>query len=77
MSGARSSQQQQQDHHHQQQHQPLFPKQATVAFSSPMHLTNTTQLASSGVRGAWLELQILRLTMVWFRMVGYRVEEWP
>lgn len=54
MSGARSSQQQQQDHHQQQQQQqqPLFPKQATVAFSSPMHLTNTTQLASSGVRGA-------------------------
>ena len=48
-------QQQQQDHLHQQQQQqqqqqqPLFPKQATMAFASPMHLTNTTQ---NGVRGA-------------------------
>uniref|UniRef100_F6HQA3 BZIP domain-containing protein n=1 Tax=Vitis vinifera TaxID=29760 RepID=F6HQA3_VITVI len=64
MSGARSSQQQQQDHHHQQQHQPLFPKQATVAFSSPMHLTNTTQLASSGVRGANGGLQSGGMAMI-------------
>ncbi|KAK9286194.1 hypothetical protein L1049_014578 [Liquidambar formosana] len=39
-------QQQQQQHHH------LFPKQATVAFASPMHLVNNAQLASPGNRGA-------------------------
>lgn len=44
VTGARSSQQQQ------QQQPPLFPKQATVAFASPVHLTNTTQLASPTVR---------------------------
>lgn len=35
----------------QQQQAPLFPKQATVAFASPMNLVNTTQLSSPGARG--------------------------
>lgn len=35
----------------QQQQAPLFPKQATVAFTSPMNLMNTTQLSSPGARG--------------------------
>ncbi|XP_038722426.1 bZIP transcription factor TRAB1-like [Tripterygium wilfordii] len=47
-------QQQQQLHHHQplqQRHQqPIFPNQATVAFSSPMHLASSAQLASPSVR---------------------------
>ncbi|NP_001311979.1 ABSCISIC ACID-INSENSITIVE 5-like protein 4 [Nicotiana tabacum] len=33
-----------------QQAQPLFPKQTTVAFASPMQLGNTAQLASPGTR---------------------------
>ncbi|KAJ0011129.1 hypothetical protein Pint_34404 [Pistacia integerrima] len=55
--GVRSSQQPQQLQQHQYQHpqqqQPLFPKQATVAFASPMNLMNTTQLTgnSPGARG--------------------------
>lgn len=35
----------------QQRQQPLFPKQATVAFSSPNNLVNNLQLASPGKRG--------------------------
>ncbi|KAF8406312.1 hypothetical protein HHK36_008398 [Tetracentron sinense] len=35
----------------QQQQQQLFPKQATVAYASPMHLANTSQLASPGMKG--------------------------
>ncbi|GKV01571.1 hypothetical protein SLEP1_g14118 [Rubroshorea leprosula] len=43
--------------HHQQppqQQQPQlpFPKQANVAFAPPMHLVNTTQLASPGAKGS-------------------------
>uniref|UniRef100_A0A5B7AFV7 Putative ABSCISIC ACID-INSENSITIVE 5-like protein 5 isoform X2 n=1 Tax=Davidia involucrata TaxID=16924 RepID=A0A5B7AFV7_DAVIN len=44
--GVRSSQQQL------QQLQPLFPKQATGSFASPMHLASNAQLASPGTRGA-------------------------
>ncbi|TYG80965.1 hypothetical protein ES288_D02G259500v1 [Gossypium darwinii] len=36
----------------QQQPQPLFPKQQVVAFAPPMHLMNTTQLASPGAKGS-------------------------
>ncbi|XP_059647797.1 ABSCISIC ACID-INSENSITIVE 5-like protein 7 [Cornus florida] len=51
--GARSCQlQQQQQQLQQQQQQQLFPKQATLAFASPMHLVNNGQLASPGTRGA-------------------------
>ncbi|XP_017253008.1 ABSCISIC ACID-INSENSITIVE 5-like protein 7 isoform X2 [Daucus carota subsp. sativus] len=46
-SGIMSQQQVQQ----QQRQQPLFPKQATVAFSSPNNLVNNSQLASPGTRG--------------------------
>ncbi|XP_052173351.1 bZIP transcription factor 46 [Diospyros lotus] len=46
ISGTGSSQQQLQ----QQQHQPLFPKQTTLAFGTPMPLVNNTQLASPGIR---------------------------
>lgn len=45
LGGIRSSQQQL------QQQQPLFPKQATVAFASPMHLVNNGQLASPRTSG--------------------------
>ncbi|KAF5448156.1 hypothetical protein F2P56_028714 [Juglans regia] len=43
--GLRASQQQI------QQQQPLFPKPATVAFASPIHLVNNAQLASPQSRG--------------------------
>lgn len=36
----------------QQQQQPLFPKQATVAFATPINLVNTTELSSQGGRGS-------------------------
>lgn len=36
----------------QQQQQPLFPKPTNVAFASPMHLVNSAQLASPGVRSS-------------------------
>lgn len=36
----------------QQQQQPLFPKQATVAFASPVHLVNGGQLTSPASRGS-------------------------
>ncbi|KAF8405014.1 hypothetical protein HHK36_009910 [Tetracentron sinense] len=66
VNGVRSSQQQQQQqqqHHQQQQQQQqqqlqqlqqqqqLFPKQANAAYASPMHLANTVQLASPGMKG--------------------------
>ncbi|KAF8377545.1 hypothetical protein HHK36_030927 [Tetracentron sinense] len=35
----------------QQQQQQIFPKQTTVAYASPMHLANSAQLASTGMRG--------------------------
>lgn len=46
-------QQPQQHPYHQPQppQQPLFPKQATVAFATPVNLVNTTQLNSPGARG--------------------------
>ncbi|GMY06055.1 ABSCISIC ACID-INSENSITIVE 5-like protein 7 [Fagus crenata] len=47
--GLRSSQQQIQQL---QQQQPLFPKPATVAFASPVHLVNNAQLANPGNRGS-------------------------
>lgn len=48
--GVRSSQQPQ-PQQQQYQQQPLFPKQATMAFASPMNLVNATQLTSPGARG--------------------------
>lgn len=49
--GARSTQQQPLQHHQQfQLHQPLFPKQTTLAFASSMQLGNNAQQASSGAR---------------------------
>ncbi|GMI83664.1 DC3 PROMOTER-BINDING FACTOR 5, abscisic acid responsive elements-binding factor 3 [Hibiscus trionum] len=46
--GAKSSHSQQQ----QQQHQPIFPKQQTVAFGPAMHLINPSQFVSPGARGS-------------------------
>nr|GMC83340.1 ABSCISIC ACID-INSENSITIVE 5-like protein 7 [Ipomoea batatas] len=47
----RSTQQQPLQHHQQLQlHQPLFPKQTTLTFASPMQLGNNAQQASSGAR---------------------------
>ncbi|KAA8545870.1 hypothetical protein F0562_020679 [Nyssa sinensis] len=37
---------------HQHQQQPFFPKQATVAFASPLHLVSNAQLSSPGTRAA-------------------------
>ncbi|XP_044491129.1 ABSCISIC ACID-INSENSITIVE 5-like protein 7 [Mangifera indica] len=51
--GVSSSQQPQQLQQHQyqpQQQGPLFPKQATVAFASPVNLVNTTQLTGTSPR---------------------------
>ncbi|KAF8410070.1 hypothetical protein HHK36_002592 [Tetracentron sinense] len=45
--GVRSPQQPPQ----QQQQQQIFPKQATVAYASPMHLANSAQLVGSGMKG--------------------------
>ncbi|KAL4319918.1 hypothetical protein GQ457_18G016440 [Hibiscus cannabinus] len=47
--GAKSSHSQQPQ---QQQHQPIFPKQQTVAFGPTMHLINPTQFVSPGARGS-------------------------
>ncbi|KAK6938683.1 Basic-leucine zipper domain [Dillenia turbinata] len=53
VNGARSSQQQlsQSQQPQQQQQQPLFSKQPTVAYSSPVAIPSSVQLASLGVRG--------------------------
>ncbi|KAK4437889.1 ABSCISIC ACID-INSENSITIVE 5-like protein 7 [Sesamum alatum] len=49
INGVRSSQQQTQQSH--SQLQPLFPKQTTVAFSSPTQLGSNVQLSSPGTKG--------------------------
>nr|WEV03864.1 ABRE-binding bZIP protein 2b [Paeonia suffruticosa] len=50
--GVRSAPQPPQPQMQQQQHPPIFPKQTTVTFTSPMHLANGAQLASPVTRGA-------------------------
>ncbi|CAN1133453.1 ABSCISIC ACID-INSENSITIVE 5-like protein 6 [Linum perenne] len=47
-----SRNQQQPMQQNQQQQPPLFPKPATVAFASPMHMANGAQLASPGARSS-------------------------